>query len=89
MIRLSSRYATGEVVYVKDPKTGTTIPTVFRTVVPSGRYTTVYTWREGDRADILGKSVENKASLWWNVFDRNTESIDPLSIEPGTRVVIR
>ena len=88
MIRLDSRYAGGEVVYVRD-HTGTVIPTVFRTVIPQVTAYSVYKWRDGDRADMLGKRVEDKAHLWWRVFDRNREYIDPLTVPAGAGVAIR
>lgn len=88
MIRLDSRYASGEVLFVRD-HTGTVIPTVFRTVVPQAGYSSMYLWREGDRVDMLGKRVEDKSHLWWRVFDRNREYIDPLMVPPGAGVVIR
>ncbi len=88
MIRLDSRYATGEVLFVRDPKTGSTIPTVFRTVYPPITYTTVHKWRHGDRVDSMGKDVAGKAHLWWKILDLNTENIDPLTIAPGSEVIL-
>lgn len=88
MIRLDSRYARGEIVYVRD-HTGTVIPTVFRTVIPPFNVSSVYKWKDGDRADMLGKRVEDKAHLWWAVFDRNREYIDPLTVPAGAGVIIR
>jgi len=89
MIRLSSRYADGEILFIRDPKTGNTVPTVLRTVVPSSTHSIVHRWKDGDRVDILGKTVEDKAHLWWKIFDQNSEYIDPLTVPHGASVVIR
>lgn len=89
MIYLNSRYTTGEVVFIRDPKTGNTIPTVFRDVRPPNSYYSVYKWRDGDRADTVGKMVEGKANQWWRVFDKNYEYIDPLAVPHGASVVVQ
>jgi hypothetical protein len=89
MIRLDSRYASGEVLFIRDPKTGNTVPTVFRTVVPSGGASSVYVYKSSDRMDLLGKRFEDRAHLWWRIIDRNSEEVDPMSIPPGASVVIR
>lgn len=76
-------------MFIRDPKTGNNIPTVFRTVVPNGAASLVYRWKEGDRTDIVGKRMNNKAHLWWQTFDKNSEYIDPLSVPPGASVVVK
>lgn len=89
MITLTSRYASGEVLFVRDPKNGTTIPTVFRSTMPIGTASLIYKWKTGDRPDTLGKRMNNKAHLWWQTFDKNSEYIDPLRVPPGASVVVQ
>ncbi len=89
LISLLSRYSGSEVYFVKDPKTGTTVTTVMRSVIPTGAYSGFHVWSEGDRVDTLSNKMNNPPHMWWTMFDRNGENIDPLSVPVGAVVLVR
>lgn len=39
--------------------------------------------------DLVGKRFTDTANTWWRIVDRNSEYIDPLSLQPGSPLVIR
>lgn len=89
MIYLGSRYQSTEVQYILDQRSGSTRPTVLRANVRTATPSQVYRWRERDRVDTIGKRFSGKSVDWWQVMDRNSENIDPLSIAIGASVVVK
>jgi hypothetical protein len=49
----------------------------------------VYTWKEGDRIDIVSDKFYGNSSLWWQIMDFNPEILNPWQIPVGTTLRIR
>jgi hypothetical protein len=62
--------------------------TVMRTIPGGTASYYLYTWRAGDRPDLVAAETLKNPNLWWAIFDINPELIYPLNILPGTIVRI-
>lgn len=47
-----------------------------------------YTWKNGDRIDILAQDLLGDGNSWWKLMDYNPEVLNPFNIEPGTQLRI-
>lgn len=47
-----------------------------------------YTWKNGDRIDLLAESALGDGTSWWKVMDFNPEVLNPFNIAPGTQMRI-
>lgn len=83
-----SRYNTGTVIERLPNSGGVYNITVLRTVPSSFVSYKLYTWKTGDRPDLVAFTQLGNANLWWSIFDINPEIIYPLNIPPGTIVRI-
>lgn len=84
MIYTDSRYASGNLLNTYAVRNNTFNATVFR-VFPSSRTDYfLYTWKEGDRIDLVTKGFLGTAALWWKVMDFNPEILNPADIPVGT-----
>lgn len=45
---------------------------------------TEYTWKDGDRMDLLSHEMYGSSGLWWVIAEHNPEIEDPLNVTPGT-----
>lgn len=91
MIRTTSRYSSQEVTYFLDGRTQTTRPTVMRAnprFMNFGARKTSIRWQEGVRIDRLSSRLYGNPEKWWQLIDENDNILDPLSIEPGTSVIL-
>lgn len=88
MISLQSRYADTDVVYVLDPKSQTTRPTLLRDYQEDPVTFRVHRWSEGDRWDFLAQEYLDAPTEWWRILDANPEILDPTSMKPGALVYI-
>lgn len=88
MIYSDSRYASGYVSKVQDPRNGTYRLAVSRKFPTAKTQFFFYTWVEGDRVDIVANRFLNSASMWWKIMDFNPEIIDPFSIPIGATIRI-
>lgn len=61
---------------------------ILRTVPGSTSLYSLYTWKAGDRPDLVAYETLGNSQLWWAIFDINPEIIYPLNVEPGTIVRI-
>ncbi|MEW1675565.1 tail protein X [Streptomyces sp. VTCC 41912] len=48
----------------------------------------IYTWAEGDRADLLAHRHYGEASQWWRIADVNPQILDWTSVPASTRIRI-
>jgi hypothetical protein len=48
----------------------------------------IYTWAEGDRADLVAYRNYGDASQWWRIADVNPQILDWTDIAVGTRIRI-
>jgi phage tail protein X len=48
----------------------------------------IYTWAEGDRADLLAYRNYGDASQWWRIADVNPQIMDWTEVPTGTRIRI-
>ena len=85
MIYLNSRYASVPLTPATDSRTSVVTPTVYR-FRPAGAVKAYqsYTWREGDRIDVLAARFYADATQWWRILDDNPHVVDPSNITPGT-----
>lgn len=87
MIWPQSRYTQGTIVRMPDSE-GTYNVSVLRTVSAQIKNFTLYSWKSGDRPDLVAYRQLGNSQLWWAIFDINPEIIYPLNILPGTLVRI-
>lgn len=87
-ISAASRYASSTVTAVTAPD-GITRQTIMpQTPVSRNLVVTDYTWREGDRVDLLAARAYGDETLWWVLGSANPEILDWTSVTPGTVVRI-
>ena len=79
----NSRYSQGTLVRLPNAA-GVYNLSVLRTVEPANAAYTLYTWKPGDRPDLVATTQLGSPQLWWAIFDFNPEIIYPLSIPFGT-----
>jgi prophage DNA circulation protein len=48
----------------------------------------IYTWAEGDRADLVAYRNYGDSSQWWRIAEFNPQILDWTEISVGTRVRI-
>jgi len=84
MIYTDSRYATGEITYANNARTGNNHITVFRTFPTKTYKFSIYVWTSADRIDILSAKLLGSSSLWWKLMDLNPEISNPHTIPVGT-----
>lgn len=86
MITASSRYA-NNVVQAITGTDGVTRQTIMPRA-PQSRSLTVsdYTWRVGDRVDLLSARVYGDDMMWWVLADANPQILDWTNVAAGTIV---
>lgn len=87
MIPGQSRYVQGTLTRTPNSE-GVYNLTVWRTVPAAVGSFTLYIWRDGDRPDTVANRLLGNPSLWWAIFDKNPEIIDPFNVPPGSLVRI-
>lgn len=88
MISAASRYANNSIENITGTD-GVTRRTILpRTVVSHTAVVTDYTWRAGDRVDLLAARTYGDESLWWVLADANPQILDWTSVVEGTIVRI-
>ena len=89
MIPPNSRYNSPQGTLVRLPNAaGVYNLSVLRQTPSTLANYTLYTWKPGDRADLVAAKQLGNANLWWAIFDINPQIIYPLSIPPGTIIRI-
>ena len=88
MIFSDSRYASGNVLKVQDPRNGVYRKAVYRKFPKARAQFYYYDWVEGDRIDLVANRLLGSPSFWWKIMDFNPEIIDPFSIPIGTTLRI-
>ena len=86
MIYADSRYADGRIYTAFDSRSGKYQISANRVFpnVTSGYY--IYTWRDGDRLDVIAQRMYANSDSWSFIMDYNPEIPDALNITPGTQV---
>lgn len=88
MISAASRYANNSVENITGTD-GVTRRTIMpRTVLSRTAVVTDYTWRAGDRVDLLAARFYGDETLWWVLADANPQILDWTSVVEGTIVRI-
>jgi nucleoid-associated protein YgaU len=85
MINSTSRYENGSFGKVVDPRS------LEETTYVNRRYTVnspvqywKYTFKDGDRLDIMASMLFGDSTRWHNIMDINPSIDDPFAIKPGT-----
>lgn len=89
MITTDGRYATSEVSYVLNPRTGQMTATLLRKRRASQSYSgRVWHWRSGDSLQSLSYRMYGTPKDWWRILDANPQILNPAAISPGTSIRI-
>jgi hypothetical protein len=88
MIFTDSRYASGTVYKAYTPKVDANSIIVLRRFPVATSNFFYYTWKEGDRAELLAAKLLGSSNLWWKILDFNPEIPNPFSIAVGTALRI-
>lgn len=88
MIYSDSRYASGTIIKVQDPRNKVYRLAVYRKFPTSRANFYNYTWVDGDRIDLVSFNLLGSPAFWWKIMDYNPEIIDPFSIPAGTVIRI-
>lgn len=85
----TSRYNTSEIDYVSLTENGDATPVVDYTFAELGLLTwSDYTWKNGDRLDIVSQTFYSTPYSWWIIAEANPEIEDVLNIPAGTVIRI-
>lgn len=89
MINTTSRYINGRFGKVIDPRS------LEETTYVARRYNVDnqvnyfnYTFKDGDRLDLMAAILFGDPSMWYKIMDINPSINDPFSISPGTVIRI-
>ena len=83
MITSQSRYASGEVLWVKTSSRGNKQTVYLNTVCVLVRPYTVAIIKETDSEPLYAFQAYRDASRWWTVADYNPQVFYPLDMTPG------
>ena len=88
-INKGSRYEYASIEYYKNVYTLDSHPVLWYQFddIGSIRYRE-YTWKYGDRLDLVAEEFYNNSSLWWVIMEHNPEISDPLQIPAGKKLRI-
>lgn len=86
MITSDSRYADSSMFLAYNPK-GQRYDVAAMRVFPQRESEFFwYTWRSGDRIDLLAQDLLGDGNSWWKIMDLNPEVLNPFNIAPGTQL---
>ena len=81
----TSRYNNSDIDYVSTTENGDITASVFYEFSELGRLTwTDYTWKSGDRLDLVAFRFYSNPHGWWLIAEANPEVEDVLNIRAGT-----
>jgi hypothetical protein len=84
-IFLGSRYETSVVDFLSTTEDGTAVPVVRYSFGALGRVSyAVYTWRKGDRLDLVASKFYPNSEMWWLIPYYNPQIKDFQNIAEGT-----
>jgi len=88
MIFTDSRYATASIYKAYSPKVGSNSIVVRREFPSASSAFFYYTWKEGDRVELLAARLLGDSNLWFKIMDFNPELPNPFSIVVGSNIRI-
>jgi len=88
-IKNNSRYINSIIEYIQLEENGPQLPIVFYTFSDLGRLSyKTHVYVEGERLDQIAFKYYNRPNLWWVIAEFNPQIFDPMSIAPGTELLI-
>jgi hypothetical protein len=83
-----SRYVSGEFYSTYDAHRNLTSVSVYRNFPKINRANAVYTWKDGDRIDLVAEALLGNPAMWWKIADVNPQLTNPMNIQVGTQIWI-
>jgi len=85
----NSRYMNADIEFISLVEYGDANPVVFYEIPSIGQIDYFkYTWKSGDRLDLLAETFYKTPRKWWVIAEANPEIVDIATITAGTVIRI-